>query len=59
MIAVIAQNGSRLVKTSDQNSCGVFESRLYVSGGETVTTICAKHKSLAAATKWAEKQVKK
>lgn len=52
-----AKNGSRVVLSNNQNSAGVWESRLYVSGGETATTICAKHKSLKAAQKWAAKQV--
>lgn len=54
-----AQNGSRLVISNNQNSDGLWESRVYVSFGETATTICAKHKTLASAQKWADKQVQK
>jgi hypothetical protein len=57
MNAVIAQNGNRVVRTCNQNSAGVFESRLYVNKGETATLICAKHKTLAGAQKWAAAQV--
>lgn len=57
MQAIIATNGNRVVRTSNQNSAGVFESRLYVSKGETATLTCAKHKTLAGATKWAQKAV--
>jgi hypothetical protein len=32
-----------------------FSSRLYVNRGETSTTICAKHKTLSGAHKWAAK----
>lgn len=57
MIIQTAKNGSRVVLCSNQNSAGAWESRLYVSGGETATTVCAKHKTIKAAKKWAEKQV--
>jgi hypothetical protein len=51
------RKGSRVVISNNQNSSGIWESRLYVSGGETATLTCAKHKSMAGAKKWAEKQV--
>lgn len=57
MIVQTAKQGSRVVLSSNQNSAGVWESRLYVSGGETATTITAKHKNFKAAEKWAAKQV--
>lgn len=57
MIIQTAKQGSRVVMSSNQNSEGLWESRLYVSGGETATTITAKHKSFKSAEKWAAKQV--
>ncbi|MET3996617.1 hypothetical protein ABID65_008294 [Bradyrhizobium sp. S3.9.2] len=57
MNKVIAQNGSRVVRTCNMNSAGLFESRLYVNKGDTATLICAKHKTLAGAQKWASKAV--
>ena len=57
MNKVIAQNGNRVVRTCNQNSAGIFESRLYVNKGETATLTCAKHKTLAGAQKWAIKAV--
>ena len=59
MNAVTAKNGSRVVYTNNQNTAGIFESRLYVSGGETATPTCAQHKTLAGAQKWAAKTVAK
>lgn len=52
-----AKKGSRVVISSNQNTAGIWESRLYVSGGETATLTCAKHKTLQGAEKWAAKQV--
>lgn len=57
MNQAIAQNGTRLVRSSNQNSANVYESRLYVNNGETATLSCAKHKTLAGAKKWAAKAV--
>lgn len=57
MNQVIAQNGNRVVRTCNRNSAAMFESRLYVNKGETATLVCAKHKTLAGAKKWAEKAV--
>lgn len=57
MILTTAQNGNRIVKSSNQNSSEIWESRLYVNRGETATTVNAKHKTLKSAEKWAKKQV--
>jgi hypothetical protein len=43
--------GRRLIVTTEQN--GHFASRLYVNGGETATTLCAKHKTFNGAENWA------
>lgn len=52
-----AKKGSRVVISSNQNTAGVWESRLYVSNGEIATPTCAQHKTLAGAEKWAAKKV--
>lgn len=59
MNMISAQNGSRIVYTNNQNTAGIYESRLYVSKGETATPTCARHKTLAGAKKWASRVVSK
>lgn len=47
------QNGSRVVIVTEDMVR--FSSRLYVNNGENATLICAKHKTLAGAQRWAAK----
>ena len=47
----VVQGSRKVIITGD----AVFSSRLYVNNGETATLICAKHKTLAGAQKWAAK----
>jgi hypothetical protein len=47
------QNGTRVVIVTED--MGRFSSRLYVNNGETATLICAKHKTLKGAQRWAAK----
>ena len=49
------KKGSREVVISNQNTAGVFESRLYINRGQTATLTHATHKTLAGALKWANK----
>ena len=49
--------GSRVVVINNQNTARVFESRLYVNGGETATLTCTTHKTLRGAEKWAGRTV--
>lgn len=47
------QNGTRVVMVTED--MGRFSSRLYVNNGETATLVCAKHKTLKGAQRWAAK----
>ena len=38
---------------------GLFNSRMYVNGGETATNTAAKHQTMAGATKWAKQVMEK
>ena len=49
------KKGSREVYISNQNTAGIFESRLYVNRGETATLTHASHKTLTGAIRWANK----
>ena len=50
-------NGTRQVLCTHQLG-GAYRSRLYVNGGETATTVTARHHTEAAATRWAQKTLK-
>ncbi len=54
IVSKAIRRGSRQVVISNQNTGGIFESRLYVNRGETATPTSARHKTLAGAVKWAE-----
>ena len=54
-MTIITRNGSRQVISDNQNTAGVWESRLYVNNGETATLTCSKHKTESAARRWAAK----
>lgn len=49
------RKGSRVVKIDNQNTAGVFESRLYVNNGKTATPTHAEHRTLTGAKAWAKK----
>lgn len=49
------KRGSRQVNINNQNSAGVFESRLYVNNGQTATLTRATHKTLAGAERWSKR----
>jgi hypothetical protein len=52
---ITTKTGSRQVITTNQNTAGIWESRLYVNNGETATLTSAKHKTKEGAIKWANK----
>ena len=52
-------NGSRTVVTTNQNTGGEFQSRLYVDFGNVATLTSASHKTEAGARRWAEKKLSK
>lgn len=55
MTQIETRAGSRLVIAASNGEGAAWTSRLYVNGGETATLTTARHKSEAAARKWAAK----
>ena len=53
---VIHPSGLSKVQITEEN--GVFNSRMFINGGETATNATSTHKTLGGATKWAEATMK-
>ncbi len=49
------RKGSRVVISDNRNTGGVWESRLYVNGGETATLTATVHKTQVGAIRWAKR----
>lgn len=49
------KNGSKSVIISNQNTAGIYESRIFVNNGQTAGYQNAEHKTLKGAERWAKR----